>query len=201
MTPNTRKRKSRLAEELTDFVEEWNLGDKENILDVVLLSLKQLGLSEELEGKLNTKTMETRGRKMTPFATRKVMWNFFHEEATPSTITSRPAKLKVSERSKIQTGLDFAGTTTIINQRGKQFYENNWMMLHTTYHELYVKFLENYPNHKVSLLLQVQKNRSWIFLLLTMHPFLNSCILIVRIRKRHTFLGLVHQTKANSARR
>lgn len=151
MTPNTRKRKSRLAEELTEFLQEWNLDGKEDTLDVVLLTLKQLGLSEKLDAKINdTATTETRGRKMTPFSTRKVIWNFFHEEATPSTITSRPAKLRVSERGNIQTGLDFAGTTTIVNQRGKQFYENNWMMLHTTYHELYLKFIEKFPNHKVS---------------------------------------------------
>lgn len=42
MTPNTRKRKSRLAEDLTHFIESWQVRKKRDILDVVLLSLKKI---------------------------------------------------------------------------------------------------------------------------------------------------------------
>ena len=87
---------------------------------------------------------------MTSFETRKIIWDFYHDQATPSTNTSCPAKQKVSERNNIQSGLNFVDTKTVILQRGKQFYENNWMMLHETYQELYKKYIEKNCNNKVS---------------------------------------------------
>ena len=47
MTPNMRKRKSRLAEDLTHFIENWQIRKKRDILDIVLLLLKKLELSEK----------------------------------------------------------------------------------------------------------------------------------------------------------
>ena len=149
MTPNTRKRKSRLAEDLTHFIESWQIRKKRDILGVVLLSLKKLELSEKLEKKFQKNKYVT-GRKMASFQARKIIWDFYHDQATPSTNTSRPAKQKVSERNNIQTGLDFVDNATVILQRGKQFYENNWMMLHETYQELYKNYIEKYCNNKVS---------------------------------------------------
>jgi len=141
MTPNTRKRKSRLAEELSEYVESWELGENKDILNVMLLSLKKLGLSDILKDNFaNNTSAESRGRKLTPFAIRKVIWDFYHQHTTQSTNTSRPAKLKCSERNNLQVGLDFFDTTVIISQRGKQFYENNWMMLHSTILNLITRF-------------------------------------------------------------
>ena len=88
---------------------------------MVLLSLKNLGLNDELEKTLHTKPYEGRGRRITNFETKKL------------TLTSRPAKLRTSEQNKIQSGLDFAD----IMQR--YFYENNWIMLHVTHKERYQK--------------------------------------------------------------
>lgn len=153
MTPNTRQRKSRLAENHSNFIEGLNLTNHEDVVDVILLSMKKLGLYEKLHFAVRTEnsdTIEKRGRKMTSFETRKKVWDFYHQNSTPSTITSRPAKLKVSERHKIQVGLDFVDTVTIIIQRKKQFYENNWMMLHITYYELFLKYNEIHPNNQVS---------------------------------------------------
>ena len=123
MIPNTRKRKSRLAKDLTHFIESWQIS-KRDILHVVLLSLKKLELSEKLEKKFQ-KNKYVMGRKMTSFETRKIIWDFYHDQATLSTSSSRPAKQKVSERNNIQTGLCFVDIKTVILQRGKQFYENN----------------------------------------------------------------------------
>lgn len=58
--------------------------------------------------------------------------------------------LKVSEQHEIQIGLDFVDTTTAIMQLGKQFYHNMWMMLHSTYHELFVKYTNWYPEIPIS---------------------------------------------------
>ena len=149
MTPNTRKRKSRLAEDLTHFIESWQVRKKRDILDVVLLSLKKLELSEKLEKKFQKNEYVT-GRKMASFETRKIIWDFCHDQAALSTNTYCPAKQKVSERNNIQTGLDYVGTITVTLQKGKQFYENYWMMLHEAYQELYKKYIEKYCNNKVS---------------------------------------------------
>ena len=133
MTPKTRQRKSRLSTEHTQFAEQLNLLDKKDVVDVVILSLKNMGLYDDLKLTMRiSENMETRGRKITPYPTRKLIWVFYHENATPSTNTSRPAKLKVSERNKIQIGLDYVDTTTVIIQRKKQFYQNICMMLHIT---------------------------------------------------------------------
>ena len=149
MTPKTRQRKSRLAEDHSNFVQNWNLLNEKDIVDVVLLSLQNLGLGDELDkalDRINTNDKSI-GRKMTKFETRKLIWDFFHSNATPSTITSRPAKLKVSERPKIQSGFD---TTNIVTQRRMQFYEYSWMMVHTTHAELYQKYIISHPDHIIS---------------------------------------------------
>ena len=100
MTPNTKKRKSRLAEDLTHFIENWQIRKKRDIIDVVLLSLKKLELSEKLEKKFQKNKYVT-GRKMTSFETKKIIWDFYHDQATLLTSTSRPAKQKGSERNSI----------------------------------------------------------------------------------------------------
>ena len=109
MTPNTRQRKSRLAEDHSNFVEAMNLLDLRDVVDVVLLSMKNLGLHDQmlLATSKSNRLNERRGHKMTSYETRKLVWDFYHQNATPSTLTSRPAKLEVSERNNIQVGLDF----------------------------------------------------------------------------------------------
>ena len=91
------------------------------------------------------------GRKSTPFATRKIVWDFYHKKATPSTNTTPPARLRLTDVPKIQSGLNFVDTTTITLIRNRQFYENVWMMLHCTYYELYVAFLSTHPGVKMLL--------------------------------------------------
>ena len=152
MTPNTRQCKSRLAGEHTDFVEALNIVNKDDVIDLVVLSLKNLGLYSKLQEVMGIdKATNNAGRKFTPFAIRKLIWDFYHEKATPSTNTTRPAMLKLTELPRIQVGLDFVGTTIITMRRNKQFYKNVWMMLHTTYHKLYVSFKESHPDISVSL--------------------------------------------------
>lgn len=80
---------------------------------------------------------------MISFQTRKIIWHFSHDHATPSTNTSYPAKLKLSGRNNIQTALDFVDTTHIVVQRRKQFYENNYL----TSQELYRLCMEKNPNN------------------------------------------------------
>ena len=52
MTPNTRQHKSRSAMKHSNFLKELKFGnEKINLVDVVLLSLENLGLYEDLKKK------------------------------------------------------------------------------------------------------------------------------------------------------
>ena len=90
MTPNTRKRKSRISEDLACYISELDLS-KEDQVDVISLSLKKLGLMDKINF---TRKPTKSGQKLTPLHFRKAAWDFWHAKSTASTLTSRPAKLK-----------------------------------------------------------------------------------------------------------
>ena len=61
-----------------------------------------------------------RGRKLRPTTTRSAIWEFWHANSIPSTITS-PVLLRVTEESKIQVGLDYIDTKAIISKGNWNF--------------------------------------------------------------------------------
>ena len=143
MSPNARQRKSCLT---TDFIEGMGIS-KVDQMDVINAGIKRLGL---IPTKSATHS-SIGGRKLTPFSIRKAVWDFYHSNSTQLTNTSRPAKIKVSEKPRIQTGLDFVGTTTIITQRNKKFYESNWFIisfdgLAKTFKELYLEYIREFQD-------------------------------------------------------
>ena len=81
------------------------------------------------------------GRKQTPLVTRQATWDDWHKKSTTSMITSRPAKLKLTDKPLIHTSLDFVDTVKIIQQRNVSFYENIWSIRNQTVKVLYHKFL------------------------------------------------------------
>ena len=122
MMPNLRKRTSRLAEALVKFFASGELGDKREIVDIVLLSVKNLQLSKNLETKFTkSHRLESCGLKLTLFTTCKTIRDFYHQNITSSTNTSQPAKLKMSKRNHTQVGMDFTDTIIVITQRGSIF--------------------------------------------------------------------------------
>ena len=72
MTPNTRKRKSRISEDLACYISELDLS-KEDQVDVISLSLKKLGLMDKINF---TRKPTKSGRKLTPLHFRKAAWDF-----------------------------------------------------------------------------------------------------------------------------
>ena len=68
------------------------------------------------------------GYKLTSIITRTAVWGFWHSNCTFLTITSRPVKLRVSDKSHTQSGLDFIDTENIISKSNRNFYESNWMI-------------------------------------------------------------------------
>lgn len=151
MTPNTRKRKSYVANEITEAIVSacghLPLGDQ---VEAIQLSLSNLGLLKELI-EFNRKPTKA-GRKLTPLEVRRVVWNFWHssENTSESTLTSRPAKIRVENKPHIQVGLTFADTVEIITQRNHNFYQGQWKIINLTCKELYSKYLKANPDNYVS---------------------------------------------------
>lgn len=87
------------------------------------------------------------GGKQLPYEIRKYVWDYWHNKSTASTLTSRPAKLRVSNRNKIQNGLEFVSTVTIISQRKRPFYQSCWMTVHIPYTQLYREYLYVTSDH------------------------------------------------------
>ena len=115
-------------------------------IEVITLSLWNIGLIDKLRFlKKPTKT----GRKMKPLETRQAIWDYWHKKSTPSTITSRPAKIKLTGKPRIQVRLDFVDTVRIIQQKNVGFYENIWSITKETVKVLYHKFLNENPGIKI----------------------------------------------------
>ena len=101
--------------------EQLGITEKPDQEDVIELLVQSLELTNVFDKKKPTKS----GRKMTSLETRLVVLKFCHDKSTHSTLMSRPARLKVSDKGKIQTSLDFVSTVNIVwNKRGISFYEN-----------------------------------------------------------------------------
>ena len=66
MTPNTRKRKSRISEDLACYISELDLS-KEDQVDVISLLMDKINFTRK-----PTKS----GRKLTPLHFRKAAWDF-----------------------------------------------------------------------------------------------------------------------------
>ena len=72
--------------------------------DVLSLALKTLNLLDRLTF-INKPTKA--GRKMISHEIRSKICQFLHKNSMASTLTSKPVKLKVSNRKKIENGLEF----------------------------------------------------------------------------------------------
>ena len=147
MSPNSRKRKSRIAYEVFDFIKAYQLNDNDNI-EVMTLALKKLNLLDRLDF---SKKPSKAGRKELSLEIRECVWKYWHSNSTASTLTSKPAKLRVSEKKKIQNRLNFVDTTSIIQQRNRSFYLSNWFIINITIKEFYVNYIKSHPDMAVSL--------------------------------------------------
>ena len=110
LSPNTRRRKSWMADEIVAMIKDFEIS-KNDEMDVVILAVKKLGLYDQI--KFASKP-STAGRKLTSFFIRQAVWKFLHEVNMASTIISRPAEMYVKNAPKIQSGLDYVDTVRII---------------------------------------------------------------------------------------
>ena len=146
LTPSTRQRRHRIAKQIVDFVESFQL-EQNDKAEVFEIARKRMNLQTALKF---VKKPSKSGRKLTPMETRQKIWDFYHRKSLPSTITSRPAKLRCTDIPKIQLGLGFVDTMTIIIQRNKKYYQSIHHVLNQSIKVLYQDFVKAYPNHPVS---------------------------------------------------
>ena len=149
LTPNTRKRKNAFAARLTNTMKDFSLHN-EDFVDVVTLSVKQMGILDSIKENWNRVSAKL-GRKKISYNLRKKVWNYWHNNATTSTLTSRPAKLRVSDHNKIQTDLEFASSVTTVLQRRWEYFESCWMTIELPYKNLH-KFVQSYDCFHMELL-------------------------------------------------
>ena len=117
-------------------------------VEILELLMKKMGL----QGDFRRPSKPTKaGRKLTPFSTRVKVWEFWHANSEVSTNTSRPAKLKISDKPKIQENLEFISSVKAMeNNRGTNFFQSTWQTLSKTFKELYLLFLTENPDLRVA---------------------------------------------------
>ena len=95
LSQNERQRKSRFAKDLVKFiVDDLQLNHSEDQLEVLALAMKRLNIHfKTAEQKPNRK-----GRPMTALHICQIVWDFWHSNSFQSTVTSRPAKLKIGKK-------------------------------------------------------------------------------------------------------
>lgn len=141
------KRRSRVAEEVAAKILVDCEKEKVSQKDVMALVIKHLQLQDQITVKPNS-----HDAKMTSFETREKVWQFYHENAQESTITTSLARIRLTGKPRIQDGLEFKSSVrTWKNQRGRQYYQNIWMTVLKTFRELHGLYNSMNPLNCVSL--------------------------------------------------
>ena len=142
LMPTSRQRKSRLASAVTKVIKEFEIS-KDDQVDVITLALKQLGILDRIQFFKKSR----KGRSVTPFHVREAIWIFWHENSKESTNTNQIAKLRVNNKSHIQSGLEFVSTITLIKQRNRDFFQNIYKTVNIPFKELYIKYIQENPDN------------------------------------------------------
>ena len=66
-----------------------------------------------------------KGRPMTALHIHQIEWDFWHSNSFQSTLASRPAKLKIQKKPKLQASLDYLDSVRLVtNKRKITFFES-----------------------------------------------------------------------------
>ena len=142
LTPNTRKRKSYLAKNISDTILSMNLSEDDQV-DVVSLALKQLNILDKIRF---IRKPTAKGRKLLPAETRESVWKFWHDNTFESTNSNQHSKLRVTEKPRVQDGLEFSKSVIIVDQRHRSFYQGIHRIADQPFRILYSRYLrENNP--------------------------------------------------------
>ena len=116
-------------------------------VDILTQCLKRKGMLDAVKDQQKTKKVL---RKQTSFEKHKAAFDFYTKMSTPSTLTSRPPKLKMSEKPRIQENLQFVEPIDITRVRGKLFYVGQWRIIHKTIRVLHREYNEQHPDLQMS---------------------------------------------------
>ena len=65
-----------MADQLASFISDWELGDDSQIVEVMILSMTNLGLVDKVNSSINEQKNLNADRKVTSFETQKLIWDF-----------------------------------------------------------------------------------------------------------------------------
>ena len=91
------------------------------------------------------------GSRMTPHILRLAVWDFYHNNSTPSTNTSQPARLRVDRKKMLHKEMPFVDTCRVVRIRKRDYYENHWFILDSVLRALYTQYLLGNLEKPVSL--------------------------------------------------
>jgi hypothetical protein len=140
---------SRLAKEVCALFENKDIPPgSTDTLRVMNLVMKKLNIEEQYKKSIIIPIARRRSIQTSQETIGKV-WQHWHKYSTPSTDTSRPAKLKVQDKPRIQSEVNFTDTVTMETTRNKKtaFYQSCWHIYKKTVRELYALYTyENVDN-------------------------------------------------------
>ena len=110
-------------------------------MEVLTLSLKQLAIYDQIKF---TRKPPKAGRLLTLMEIRQNVWNYWHSNSQESTNTTNLARLHVTDKSHIQSGLEFVPTVSVTRPRNRLFYQSIRKTVQVTYKELYVEYIHNH---------------------------------------------------------
>ena len=94
---------------------------------------------------------ETRGRKPRSAHLKRLVWQYWHDQSSPSAMSTKVTCIRCNNKPKIQLGLIFADTVKKErNKRNIQCYVSTWMLVNMTYRELYMDYLRQNPSETLS---------------------------------------------------
>ena len=96
---------------------------------ILKLIVKHLELSPQC-------VLKPRPGILTSFETRQKVCFFWHDHSQESTITTNLVSIHVDEKPRIQDGLEFMSSVTIVTKRNKRFFHAIWKTTTKTYREL-----------------------------------------------------------------
>ena len=124
---------------MSETIAASNLEDADKV-NAVVNAVKKLYLVDQLKTKLNIRLSNRKnsGRSLTSLETRQLVWDFWHSSSSAPTNTTRPARLKVFAKPKIQTNLSFNSSTSLFrNKRNSEMYQSVWYIISNTFKAIY----------------------------------------------------------------
>ncbi len=138
------KLRNRLATSITRVLNQGCQKDATNEVNVLKAVVKQLKLQTTIRFAGDFKPRMSS-------ETRENVWRFWEAKSGKSTVTARPAKLRVTDKPKCQKDLEYASTVaSIVTFRNRQFYQSIRKVTSSQLLGLYQKYCEQHPNLPVS---------------------------------------------------